>query len=109
MSLVLRTENDTPMSWALAEIVEKSLYSWCMLPLWKGEATVSQHSSTEETIRPLGIDVCRGATYRMNKMGEISDPWGVATEAQEGRLGELGTPRCKTIQIGMRRPSRPYN
>jgi len=37
---------------------------------------------------PLGIDICRGATYKKNRRREIGDPGGVPTETGEGRLGE---------------------
>jgi len=40
MSLVLGTEKDTSMSQPLVAMVEKRLWSWRMLPLWEGEATV---------------------------------------------------------------------
>jgi len=41
-------------------------------------------------MRPLGIDMSRGATYRRKRRGEIGDPWGVPTETRPGeeRLGE---------------------
>jgi len=39
-------------------------------------------------MRPLGIDICRGATYKRKRRGEMGDPCGVPTETGEGRLGE---------------------
>jgi len=59
-----------------------------MLPLWEGEAMVIEKLSTYEIMRPLGIDICRGATYRKKRRGEMGDPWGVLTESGEERLGE---------------------
>jgi len=52
MSSVSGTEKDTPMSWPLAAIVENSLCSWRMLPLWEGEATVSEKLFTYKIMRP---------------------------------------------------------
>ena len=46
MSSVLGMEKDTRMSRPLVEMVEKSLYSWRMLPLWEGETTMMEKSST---------------------------------------------------------------
>jgi len=46
MSLVFGTEKDTPMSRPLAATVSKTLWSLWMLPLWEGEATVIEKSST---------------------------------------------------------------
>ena len=46
ISSVLGTEKDTRMSRPLAVMMEKSLCSWRMWPLWEGEATVIAKSST---------------------------------------------------------------
>jgi len=46
LSSVFGTEKDTPMSRPLAATVSKSLCSLRMLPLWEGEATVIERSST---------------------------------------------------------------
>jgi len=46
MSSVFGTEKDTPMSRPLAATVLKILCSLRMLPLWEGEATVIEKSST---------------------------------------------------------------
>jgi len=46
ISSVLGTEKDTPMSRPLTAMVAKSLWRLRMLPLWKGEATVIEKSST---------------------------------------------------------------
>jgi len=45
MRSVLGTEKVTPMSRPVAEMVEKSPWSWRMLFLWEGEATVIDLSS----------------------------------------------------------------
>ena len=39
-------------------------------------------------MRPLGINMYSGATYKRKRRGEMGDPWGVPTEIWEGRLGE---------------------
>jgi len=39
-------------------------------------------------MRPLGLDMCRGATYRRNRRREIGDPSGVPTESEKCILGE---------------------
>ena len=62
MSSVLGAEKDMPMSRPFAAMVEKALCSWRMLPLWEGEATVIEKSSTYEIMRPLGIDMGSGVT-----------------------------------------------
>jgi len=67
----LGTKKDTPMSRPFAARVGKRLWSWCMLPLWEGEATVIEKSSTYEIRRPLSIDMCGGARYRRNRRGEM--------------------------------------
>ena len=46
MSSVFGTEKDTPMTRPLAATVLNSLFSLRMLPLWDGEATVIEKSST---------------------------------------------------------------
>jgi len=46
MSLVLGTEKDMLMSQPLGAMVEKSPCRQRMLPLWEGEATVIERSST---------------------------------------------------------------
>jgi len=46
MSSVLGTEKDTPMSPLLVAMVEKGFCSHRMFPLWEGEATVTEKSST---------------------------------------------------------------
>jgi len=73
MSSVLGTEKEIPISRPLAAMIEKSLCSWGMWPLWEGEARVIEKSSTSEIIRPLGIDVCRGARYNKKRMEEVGD------------------------------------
>jgi len=39
-------------------------------------------------MRPLGIDMCREATYSRKRRGEMGAPWGVPTETGEEMLGE---------------------
>ena len=56
------SEKDTPMSRPLVAMVEKRPCRRRTLPLYEGEATVIEMSSTYETMRPLGTDMCRGAT-----------------------------------------------
>jgi len=46
MSTVLGTQKDTPISRPLAAIVVKSLCNGRMLPLWEGDATVIEKSSS---------------------------------------------------------------
>jgi len=48
-------------------------------------------------ISPLGIDRCKGATYKKKRRGEIGNPWGVPTEAGEGRLGESWKTRVQVL------------
>jgi len=64
MSLGLGPEKNTPMPGPLAARVVKSLCRLRILPLWEGETTVIEKSSTYEIISPLGIDMCRGETYK---------------------------------------------
>jgi len=97
MSSLFGTEKDTPMSPPLAATVLKSLYSLRMLPPWEGEATVIEKSSTYETISPLGIDVCRGETYKRKSRGEIGDPWGVPTDTGEERQGDPWNTRVQVL------------
>ena len=97
ISSVLGTEKDTPRSRPLAAIVEYSLCRRRTLLLYEGEATVIENSSTYETMRPFGIDMCRGATYRRKRRGEMGDPWGVPTETGEGRLGEPWNTRVHVL------------
>ena len=59
-----------------------------MLPLYEGEATVIEKSSTYEIMRPLGTDMCRGATSSRKRRGEMGDPWEVPTEPGEETLRE---------------------
>jgi len=62
MSSVLGTEKDTPMSRPFAAMLEKSSCRRHRFLLEEGEATVIEKSSTYGTMRPLGMDMCRGAT-----------------------------------------------
>jgi len=41
--------------------------------------------------------MCRGATYRGKRRGEIGDPWGVPTETGEKMLGEPWNPRVQVL------------
>ena len=56
-----------------------------------------EKSSTYETIRRLGIDMCRGGTYKRKSKGEIGDPWGVPTETGEERLGDPSNSRVQVF------------
>jgi len=87
---VLGTEKATPMSRPLAAMMEKSLGRRGMLPLWVGEATVIEKSSTYQINTLLDIDMCRGATYRRKRRGKISNPEGVPMETGEQWLPEPG-------------------
>jgi len=97
ISWVLGTKKDTPMSRPFAAMMVKSPCGCHMLPLWEGEATVIQKSSTYETMKPLGINMCRGTTYRRKRRGEMGDPWGVPTGTGEERLGEPGNTRVHVL------------
>jgi len=77
--------------------MEKSSCRRRMLTLWEVEATVSEISSTYEIMHPLGIDICRGATYRRKRRGEMGDPWGVPTEPGVERLGEPWKTRVQVL------------
>ena len=97
MSSVIGTEKDTLMSRPLAATVAKSLCNlWMLLP-WEGEATVIEQSSTYEIISPLGIDMCRGETYKRTSSREIGDPWGVPTETGEERWAESWNDRVQVL------------
>jgi len=48
-------------------------------------------------MRPLGIDVCRGVTYRRKRSGEIGDPRGVPMETGEERLEEVWDTRVQVL------------
>jgi len=69
MSSVLGTEKDTPISPPCVPMVEKSLRSWSMLLLSQWEATVIEKTSTDEIMRHMGIEMCRGATSRRKWRG----------------------------------------
>jgi len=58
---------------------------------------VIEKSSTYEIMRPLGIDICREATSRRPRRGEMGDPWGVPPETEEGRLGEPWKTRVQVL------------
>jgi len=88
MSSVFGTEKDTPMAWPLLAMMEKNPCNRRMFPVWEGKATVIENSSMYETIRPLGTDMCIGATYSTKRRGEIGDPCGGPMETEEALLGE---------------------
>jgi len=48
-------------------------------------------------MRPLGINMCRGATYSRKSRGEMGDPWGVPTETGEEMLGEPWKTRVQVL------------
>jgi len=85
------------MSQPLVAMMEKSLCRWRMLSLWEGEATVIEQSSTYQFMRPLGIEMCRGGTYRRKRRGEMGEPWVVPTEPGEERLGEHCNTRVQVL------------
>jgi len=41
--------------------------------------------------------MCRGATYRRKRRGEMGDPWWVPTETEEERLGEPWNTRVQVL------------
>jgi len=41
--------------------------------------------------------VCRRESYKRKRRGEIGDPWGVATETVEERLGEPWNNRVQVL------------
>ena len=53
--------------------------------------------STQESMRPLGTDMCKGATDSRNQRGEIGDPWGVPTETRKRMLGEPWKSRVQVL------------
>ena len=59
-----------------------------MFVLCDSEATVSEKSSTQETIYPLWMLRSKEATWVRNCIGEIGDPYGVPTDTAAGVLGE---------------------
>jgi len=97
ISSLLGTEKETPISRPFVDMMEKSPCRWRMFSLWEVEATVREKWSTYEIMRPLGIDMWRGATNRRKRRGEMGDPWGGPTETGEVRLAEPWKTRVQVL------------
>jgi len=48
-------------------------------------------------MRPLGIDICRGAMYRRKRSGEMGNPCRVPTETGARMLGEPSKTRVHVL------------
>jgi len=59
-----------------------------MSPLWESDATVREKLSTEESMTPLGIVMCSGATSMRKRRVEIREPGGVLRETGAERSGK---------------------